>query len=66
MAKQVWQADNGTVFDTEAEALAYEKRIGQIADLSRFIHDNVGCVGYSEDAREIAEHLLAHYYIAPK
>lgn len=46
--KQVYQADDGTIFDTEAECKAYENADALHA-LHNLIRDNIG-VSYDDDA----------------
>lgn len=66
MAELVWRANDGSIFDTEMAADAHDAQQNCIDTIAGFLHANVDCVRYSDDAYEIATYIAIHYEITPK
>ena len=63
--KQVWQTNDGGIFNTEQEARDWEYYQAVIDDLASTIYSNVGCVQYQAEAVEIATWFVNNYTFAP-
>lgn len=63
--KQVWQTEDGGLFDTEQEAQEWEERGVHMNNLEEFVWASTSGVPRVE-IREILEALLAHYNVTPK
>lgn len=69
MATQVtkYKAEDGTLFDTLAEAMEYEIATSLQINLAEFINRNVNAHGfYYEDAVDLSKLLLKHFEIGTK
>lgn len=63
--KQVWQTDDGAVFDDMLVAQNWERQIGAIQELADFLKREAYRMD-DGDARNTASVILAHYNVSKK
>jgi hypothetical protein len=63
--KIVYQAEDGTVFDTETEAVEWEKQEQDTRALAVFLVDNVFSL-HEDYCMDVARVLLTHYNVSKK
>jgi hypothetical protein len=60
--KQVWQTEDGSVFNTKEEAKKWEAQRKLVDDLMADLDRNTG----ARDIEEVAEYIVNHYNVTPK
>jgi hypothetical protein len=63
--KVVYQTEDGTIFDTEEEAVEWETRDKLMEEMVGAAWRNTAGVGLDQ-IREVLEFVLAHYNVTPK
>lgn len=63
--RQVWQTEDGGIFDIEEEAQRWEDHQVAITSLAAHLYENTSGI-YESDIVEVVEVLLAHYNVTPK
>jgi hypothetical protein len=63
--KQVWQTDDGSIFEREADAIGWETSQSLIDEISNFVWSNTSGI-HDSDIREVVEFVCAHYNVTPK
>jgi hypothetical protein len=65
MPKQVWQTEDGNIFQSEQEAVNWEDHVKHVDDIAQYLYNST--VGlYVNDCNEAARVLLEKYTVTLK